>query len=404
MWSKTIGFLFTLFISQSYAQIQCPEDITINEGSSVSYCYGDGGTISGSGGFTSYSWTGPQNSTSPSIIPQSSGAYILNAIDGTGCESSDTINVTIFPNPGDAILSSEGNPICPGVSGTILSMQNPYTSYLWSDGSTAPSMFVSSTGTYTIQVVDANGCVGNSSIVINAYEFDLLQSQNNFCNGGTVALQASGGNQYLWSTGETESVIVVDPSEPTSYSVSITAGSCNETLSTVVVPSDELEADLPDTIYISPDDDARIVGPAGFTSYDWSPSANVNNNTAMTVNYISDQSGYLILNADYQGLCTFTDSVYIFVLSPLIPEGFSPNNDGLNEHFVIDLLDKIKGDLRVWSRWGDLVFEQENYQNDWDGRCQTPLCLGKGVVPEGTYFYELKIREFKFNGYVVIKR
>ena len=52
----------------------------------------------------------------------------------------------------------------------------------------------------------------------------------------------------------------------------------------------------------------------------------------------------------------------------------------------------------------DFDFEATEYQNDWDGRCGTPLCMGKGVVPEGTYFYELKIKEYKFNGYVVIKR
>lgn len=405
MWNKkTLALLFTLLLNFCFAQIQCPEDIVINEGSSVAYCLGDGQTISGSAGFASYSWTGPQNSSNPSIVPQSSGQYILSATDGTGCVSSDTIDVIIYPNPGDPILSSEGNPICPDASGTILSLQNPYTSYLWSDGSTAPSLFVSNTGTYTVQVVDANGCVGNSSIVINAYSFDLIQSPNNFCNGGTIALQAAGGNQYLWSTGETGPTIVVDPNEPTNYSVTISAGNCSETLSTVVTPSDELEADLPDTIFVVPDEDATIVGPAGFTSYSWSPEENVSNPYGMTVTYISNESGYLALEADYQGLCTFTDSSYIFVLEPMIPEGFSPNDDGLNEHFVIDMLDEIPGDLKVWSRWGDLVFEATDYQNDWDGRCVTPLCMGKGVVPEGTYFYELKIKEYKFNGYVVIKR
>lgn len=404
MLNSLLGVLFTITLTYSFSQIQCPEDVVINEGTSVSYCLGDGGAISGSAGFVSYSWTGPQNSSNASFVPQSSGQYILSATDGTGCVSSDTIDVTIFPNPGDPILSSEGNPICPDISGTILSLQNPYTSYLWSDGSTAPSMFVTSTGTYTVEVVDANGCVGNSSIVISAYSFDLVQLQSNFCNGGSITLQALGGNQYLWSTGETASSIVVYPNEPTTYSVEITSGSCSETLSTVVVPSDVLVADLPDTIYIVPDENTRIIAPAGFSSYAWSPADNVNSSTSMTVTYTSNQSGYLVLEADYQGLCTFTDSSYIFVLDPLIPEGISPNDDGLNDYFVIDLLDDVKGDLKVWSRWGDVVFEAEDYQNDWEGQCETALCMGKGVVPEGTYFYELTIMEFKFNGYVVIKR
>lgn len=404
MLNNWISILFIGLNGLAVSQVQCPQDIVINEGSNVSYCLGDGGTISGTAGFVSYAWTGPQNSSNPAIVPTTSGQYILSATDGTGCVSSDTIDVTIFPNPGDVILSSEGNPICPTVSGTILSMQDPYTSYLWSDGSTAPSYFVSSTGTYTVEVVDENGCVGNSSIVITAYDFQLEQSQNNFCSGGTVALQASGGSQYLWSTGETGPVIVVDPDEPTTYSVTISAGTCSETLSAVVLPSDEIEADLPDTVYVVPNEDATIVAPIGFTSYSWTPENNVNNSTASTVTYTSNESGYLALNADYQGLCTYIDSAFIFVLNPLIPEGFSPNKDGLNDYFIIDLLDEIPGDLKVWNRWGDLVFEEKDYQNDWDGKCLTPLCMGKGVVPEGTYFYEVMIRGFKFNGYVVIKR
>lgn len=404
MWNKPIGLLFLFLSSLSFGQVQCPTDIVINEGSTVAYCLGDGGTISGSSGFVSYAWTGPQNSSNPSIVPQSSGQYILSATDGTGCVSSDTINVTIYPNPADVILSSEGNPICPGSAGTILSMQDPYTSYLWSDGSTAPSYFVSSTGTYTVEVVDENGCVGNSSIVISEYSFNVTQSQNNFCTGGTISLQASGGSQYLWSTGETGPTIVVDPDEITTYSVTITTGGCSEDLSILVSPSDAIEADLPDTIYVVPGEETTIVAPTGFTSYLWSPAENVSNPTSTYVNYISNESGYLTLEADYQGLCTYTDSTYIFVLTPLIPEGFSPNNDGLNEEFVIDMLNDVKGSLKVWNRWGDMVFEADDYQNDWDGRCGTPSCMGKGVVPEGTYFYELTIKEFKFNGYTVIKR
>jgi gliding motility-associated-like protein len=404
MLNSWITFVFLIINGVLAAQIQCPQDVVINEGNSVSYCLGDGGVLSGSSGFVSYAWTGPQNSQNISITPTTSGQYILNATDGTGCISSDTIDVTIFPNPGDVILSSEGNTICPTTAGTILSMQDPYTSYLWSDSSTAPSFFVNSTGTYSVEVIDANGCVGNSSIVISAYNFQLKQSLNNFCSGGTVALQASGGSQYLWSTGETGAVIVVDPSEPTTYSVTISVGTCSETLSTVVLPSEEIEADLPDTIYIVLDEDATIAAPTGFSSYTWSPQENVNNHTASTVTYTSNESGYLSLEADYQGLCTYTDSAYIFVLNPLIPQGFSPNNDGLNDYFIIDLLDQIQGSLKVWNRWGDLVFEESDYQNNWKGKCSTPLCLGTGVVDEGTYFYELTIRGYKFNGYVVIKR
>jgi gliding motility-associated-like protein len=65
-----------------------------------------------------------------------------------------------------------------------------------------------------------------------------------------------------------------------------------------------------------------------------------------------------------------------------IPEGFSPNGDGKNDLFVINGLEEFPGSsVQIFNRWGQVVFESNNYQNNWDG---------KDVV-DGTYFYVLKL-------------
>ena len=61
---------------------------------------------------------------------------------------------------------------------------------------------------------------------------------------------------------------------------------------------------------------------------------------------------------------------------------FTPNGDGINDVLRFDLLELFDGNkLQVFNRWGKLVFEDSNYQNDWDG----------GDLKDGTYFYVLDI-------------
>jgi gliding motility-associated-like protein len=69
----------------------------------------------------------------------------------------------------------------------------------------------------------------------------------------------------------------------------------------------------------------------------------------------------------------------------VIAGGFSPNQDGMNDKWIIIRPFGTTIHVKVFNRWGNLVYENENYINDWDGRGQGDL-LGK-YLPEGTYFY-----------------
>lgn len=71
-----------------------------------------------------------------------------------------------------------------------------------------------------------------------------------------------------------------------------------------------------------------------------------------------------------------------------IPEGFSPNHDGVNDQFVIANPSGKRLNLSIYNRWGDAVYKSENYQNDWDGRCNQGIHINEDV-PDGTYFYVL---------------
>ncbi len=84
-----------------------------------------------------------------------------------------------------------------------------------------------------------------------------------------------------------------------------------------------------------------------------------------------------------------------------VPEGFSPNGDGINDRLVVQgVAPGQTMRLSVFNRWGQAVYEQEDYKNDWDGVASTGSKSGTSArqgLPDGTYFYVLKLsdgREF----------
>lgn len=75
-----------------------------------------------------------------------------------------------------------------------------------------------------------------------------------------------------------------------------------------------------------------------------------------------------------------------------IPQGFSPNGDGINDVFFIRGIQiYTSNSFTIYNRWGDKVFEASNYQNTWNGTATTGLRIGGNELPVGTYFYVLDL-------------
>jgi gliding motility-associated-like protein len=87
-----------------------------------------------------------------------------------------------------------------------------------------------------------------------------------------------------------------------------------------------------------------------------------------------------------------------------IPEGFSPNGDGINDLFVVSNGEDKQIKLEVFNRWGNRVYKSSAYANDWNGRCTEGLFLGQDL-PVGTYYYIIVIdNEDKRVGFITINR
>jgi large repetitive protein len=69
-----------------------------------------------------------------------------------------------------------------------------------------------------------------------------------------------------------------------------------------------------------------------------------------------------------------------------IPNLFSPNGDGINDVWRIFNLENYPISVQIFSRWGNKVWENTNYQNDWNGTSQDG-----NELTDGTYFYVIEI-------------
>ena len=94
--------------------------------------------------------------------------------------------------------------------------------------------------------------------------------------------------------------------------------------------------------------------------------------------------------------------VYVTCSDIVIVQGFSPNGDGINETFVIKgIANYPNNTLKIYNRWGNLVYRKEHYDNSWTGN----WIQDSAPVPDGTYFYVWDNGEGKhFSGYIEIHR
>jgi len=71
---------------------------------------------------------------------------------------------------------------------------------------------------------------------------------------------------------------------------------------------------------------------------------------------------------------------------PIVPDVITPNNDGINDTWIITCIDAFPDNhLVVYDRWGGLVYEAFGYDNNWDASWN----IDKGALPDGVYVYVL---------------
>jgi gliding motility-associated-like protein len=230
-----------------------PPAPTIVASGPLSFCQGGSVTLTSSA-ISGNLWS--DNETSQSIVVSAEGTYTVSDTQA-GCPSpaSAPVTVSIISAPSVVINASQTS-LCPGSGSTdTLDATTALASaYLWSSGSTQPTITITAPGTYKVTVT-VNGCVGYDSIIINTQPLlGILSLPDSFfvCQGDTVTIDATTLNatSYLW-TGEinaTTPVITADSEGVYYVKVSNNCGSLNTS-----------------TIVSFKDCDCRVVMPNAFT-------------------------------------------------------------------------------------------------------------------------------------------
>ena len=178
---------------------------TANNNSPV--CVGETLSLTGgNNGFSSYNWTGPNSYSSSAQSPTVSssattamgGNYTITVTDVNGCTSTATTSVTINTLP--TASAGSNSPVCVGESLSLTGGANGFSSYNWSGpnsfSSSAQSPTVSGAattamgGTYTITVVDGNGCSSTAStnVTVNTLPSASATSNSPVCVGESLSL------------------------------------------------------------------------------------------------------------------------------------------------------------------------------------------------------------------------
>ena len=191
---------------------------------------------------STYNWFDPLNgnlplSTSQQYLVSSDGSIGLEVINSFGCNKTDiatvALNTSIVVDLGSDRSACDLEILDAGYF--------PGGQYVWSDATTARTLGANSSGIYSVNVTDQNGCVGTSSVVLQVNQTPVLRLGGDqvACDGSLLLLDAGTGSgyTYLWSTGSTASSIAVNNSG--NYGVTVSNAQCNisQSVAVTVQPS-----------------------------------------------------------------------------------------------------------------------------------------------------------------------
>lgn len=208
---------------------------SITANGSTSFCTGGNVVLTASAG-SSYLWN--NGATTQSITATQAGSYSVTVNQAGGCSGvSNAVTVTVNSIAVPTITTSGSTALCAGGSVT-LSAPSGY-SYLWTPGNSSSQLItVSTAGSYTVKVTNAQGCTAVSAatvVTVGTGNQATISASGpvTFCQGGNVTLTASNGSAYLWSNGSTSQNINV--TQQGNYSVTVTNGSCQSVSAPVIV-------------------------------------------------------------------------------------------------------------------------------------------------------------------------
>ncbi len=375
-------------------------------------CFGDDVTVITSGSnIYNYSWTPTTFLSDPSIKDPTilgmtaSTNYYLTASFPNCPDIQDSLKITIEPipvaNAGPDRLICAGDTLRMAGSVTPLNADPKFYTTTWSPAfdlvdanDLTTTMNGVQTTTFTLTATTSKGCQDTDQVVVVVVPTDFLTLGNGkeICPNNSTTLTAGGAVNYIWSPAtslntNTGNTVIASPAATEIYSIAATdINGCKDsgTIRVFVAPLASLNAG--EDVVLYPGDVAYLNAQGNCYTYSWTPSFGLSaTNLQDPIATPSTTTQYVVKGSTEYG-CTTLDSILVTRLTEgniSSPNAFTPGNgNGSNDVFKVDKNGIAKLNyLRVFNRWGELIFETSNIEQGWDGTYK-----GK-PQPMGTYMY-----------------
>ena len=337
--------------------------------------------------------------------------FVKYAVETFGCKDSTIIKIVVHPLPKPIINGIYKSTFCLGEPINIKgNASSPSTGgfgipYVPAGDGNFPS---TTAGTYKFRygITTDKGCTDSTSetLTIKALPIVTVNNPGSICVGEQATLTAGGGDTYYWEnlTATTASV-VVKPIVNSNYKVyAVRSDNCKSVPKTIALTvSNTPIADFPESTINHCFENGTIKISAGLApNYLWSDGS------ATDSIVVTQPGNFKVTLSD--GNCKTSDEVMVIAACPpriFLPKAFSPNNDGYNDSLQVfgDHIKDLK--LRIFNRWGEVIFETTKKDKMWDGT-YNGLPMPQGVYPWAlVYKSELvadKNKEFALDGSVSI--
>ncbi len=363
-----------IFADTAHLNVVVVPPPSVNLGSDILVCQPPDTLLDAGTSGSVYTWS--TGATSQTIAVTTPGTYWATIGNGA-CSDSDTINIQQAAKPAlgnDTVL-------CDGQS-IMLSAPSSAMSYQWSTGNNSQNNIFTTAGQYWV-MANWGPCQTKDTINISytSYPSNVnLPSSENLCPGDSIQLDpgSNTGATYLWSTGEQTQAITIYTGEV--YTVKVSNQNCSvwDTINIIGL------SPIPVSDYVALCDIEKYTLDAGSgaLSYLWSTGA-----TTQTIEITNAGKYWITVTTP---LCVLTDTILVegsFESGVLwVPNSITPNNDLLNDSFIIKGVDIKEFHMMIFNRWGELVFETNDMETGWDGTIKGKL------AEQDVYIWRIKYK------------
>ncbi len=355
------------------------------------------------------------NYVTPSL--SSTTVYYVQTVAPSCSGIRTAVTVSVIPTPTVVVSSASNNSICIGQSAVLNASGAGGNNYVWSNGSSSTSSInitPNTSTTYTVLGTSANGCTNTAVVTVTVKPLPSLLSSVNgsVCNDGQASLLAdfTTGSIVNWYSDATATTLV--QSNSSNYNPNLTTGgvftyyaqaNLNGCLGSII-PVTATNYNVNATIITSTNSGyapltvgfaSASTGVTLTDSYMWSfgtTPASTSSYFNPGFNYTDEGTYDVVLTiTDVESGCMDTAMVKITIedlLSVVIPNVFTPNNDGVNDLFKSKIKGAKEAEGFIYNRWGELLYSYDALNAAWDGKVN-----GGNSVPDATYFYLIKVTD-----------